>query len=185
MNAPCQMTGLSRAGYYRWLARPSGDAVEMELRDAMQQIALEFPAYGYRRITAELRRRGFQVNHKRVLRLMRQDNLLCLRHKSFVVTTAALTSSVPLANPIENPQPRRLPSSRCTESESLPLSPCNSFRGVASDTALRLLISFLSGRNQALGATCSRRLTPKLRVQNLCAKAGKVEAVSEKWATWQ
>ena len=52
----------------------------------MQQIALEFPAY-YRRITAELRRRGFQVNHKRVLRLMRPDNLLCLRHKSFVVTT--------------------------------------------------------------------------------------------------
>ena len=81
------MTGLSRAGFYRWRAQPPGDPVEMELRDAMQQIALEFPAYGYRRITAELRRRGFQVNHKRVLRLMRPDNLLCLRHKSFVVTT--------------------------------------------------------------------------------------------------
>jgi transposase InsO family protein len=59
----------------------------MELRDAMQQVALEFPAYGYRRITMELNRRGFAVNHKRVLRLMRQDNLLCLRRKSFVVTT--------------------------------------------------------------------------------------------------
>src|SRR6266852_672462 len=81
------MTGLSRAGYYRWRVPPPSFPVEMELRDAMQQVALEFPAYGYRRITFELNRRGFAVNHKRVLRLMRADNLLCLRHKSFVVTT--------------------------------------------------------------------------------------------------
>ncbi len=87
MNALCQMTGISRASYYRWCAPPPSIPVEMELRDAMQQIALEFPAYGYRRITRELNRRGFAVNHKRVLRLMRQDNLLCLRRKSFVVTT--------------------------------------------------------------------------------------------------
>jgi putative transposase len=83
----CQMTGISRAGYYRWRVPPPSIPVEMELRDAMQQIALEFPAYGYRRITVELNRRGFAVNHKRVLRLMRADNLLCLRRKSFVVTT--------------------------------------------------------------------------------------------------
>jgi transposase InsO family protein len=81
------MTGLNRAGYYRWRLPPLGFPVEMELRDAMQQVALQFPAYGYRRITAELNRRSFAVNHKRVLRLMRQDNLLCLRHKAFVVTT--------------------------------------------------------------------------------------------------
>jgi transposase InsO family protein len=59
----------------------------MEVRDTLQQIALEFPAYGYRRITAELQRGGFAVNHKHVLRLMRQDNLLCLRRKRFLVTT--------------------------------------------------------------------------------------------------
>ena len=59
----------------------------MELRDQMQKIALESPAYGYRRITAELRRRGFEVNHKRVLRMMREDNLLCVRRRAFVVTT--------------------------------------------------------------------------------------------------
>jgi putative transposase len=87
VNALCQMTGLSRAGYYRWRMPPPSFPVEMELRDQMQQVALEFPAYGYRRITFELNRRGFAVNHKRVLRLMRADNLLCLRHKSFVVTT--------------------------------------------------------------------------------------------------
>jgi putative transposase len=87
VNALCQMTGISRASYYRWRAPPPSIPVEMELRDAIQQVALEFPAYGYRRITRELTRRGFAVNHKRVLRLMRQDNLLCLRRKSFVVTT--------------------------------------------------------------------------------------------------
>jgi transposase InsO family protein len=59
----------------------------MEIRDAMQKIALESAAYGYRRITAELERRGFAINHKRVLRMMREDNLLCVRRRSFVVTT--------------------------------------------------------------------------------------------------
>jgi putative transposase len=87
VNSLCQMTGISRAGYYRWRVPPPSFPVEMELRDAMQQIALQFPAYGYRRITMELNRRGFEVNHKRVLRLMRADNLLCLRRKAFVTTT--------------------------------------------------------------------------------------------------
>jgi transposase InsO family protein len=59
----------------------------MALRDAMQKIALAFPAYGYRRITRELQRQGWRVNHKRVLRLMRADNLLCLRRRRFVATT--------------------------------------------------------------------------------------------------
>ena len=87
MNALCQMTGVSRAGYYRRRLPQQATPVEMEIRDALQQVALESPAYGYRRITVELQRRGFQINHKRVLRLMREDNLLCLRRKAFVVTT--------------------------------------------------------------------------------------------------
>ena len=61
--------------------------VEMELRDQMQRIALEWPSYGYRRITHELGRRGFAVNHKRVLRMMREDNLLCVRRRAFLATT--------------------------------------------------------------------------------------------------
>src|SRR5712692_619397 len=81
------MTGLSRAGYYRWRLPPAATPVAMELRSQLQQVAVEWPAYGYRRITAELQRRGFEVNHKHVLRLMREDNLLCLRRRSFVVTT--------------------------------------------------------------------------------------------------
>lgn len=81
------MTGLSRAGFYRWRAPRQATPVEMELRDEMQKVAVEWPAYGYRRITRELHKRGFAVNHKHVLRMMREDNLLCVRRRMFVVTT--------------------------------------------------------------------------------------------------
>jgi len=59
----------------------------MELRSQVQKIALQMPSYGYRRVQGELRRRGQRVNHKRVRRLMREDNLLCVRRRSFVRTT--------------------------------------------------------------------------------------------------
>jgi putative transposase len=87
VSALCQMTGLNRAGFYRWRVPRQAVPVEVELRDQMQKVALEWPAYGYRRITFELQRRGFDVNHKRVLRMMREDNLLCMRSRCFVVTT--------------------------------------------------------------------------------------------------
>ena len=79
---------VSRAGFYRFdeNADPGADA-DMDLRDAIQRIALEWPSYGRPRITAELRRRGWTVNPKRVYRLMREDNLLCVRKRKFVVTT--------------------------------------------------------------------------------------------------
>lgn len=87
VKALCSTTGLSRATYYRRRVPLVRIPVQMEMRDEMQRIALEFPCYGYRRITAEMRRRNWDINHKRVLRLMREDNLLCLRRKSFLVTT--------------------------------------------------------------------------------------------------
>src|ERR1051326_1790277 len=59
----------------------------MEVRDEIQKLAVQMPAYGYRRITAVLQQAGWEVNHKRVLRLMRADNLLCLRKRAFVRTT--------------------------------------------------------------------------------------------------
>jgi putative transposase len=89
VSALCVMTGLNRAGFYRSRLPRQGIPVQMELRDEMQKIALESPGYGYRRITAELRRRNFDVNRKRVLRMMRQDNLLCVRRRAFVMTTAS------------------------------------------------------------------------------------------------
>jgi putative transposase len=81
------MTGLNRAGFYRWRVPHQATSVEMEIRDQMQKVALESPAYGYRRITAELQQQGFDVNHKRVLRMMHEDNLLCVRRQAFTVTT--------------------------------------------------------------------------------------------------
>jgi len=83
-----QLSQISRASFYRYQsAAPAGPDPDMNLRDAMQRIALEFPSYGRPRITAELKRRGWQVNHKRVHRILREDNLLCLRRRKFVVTT--------------------------------------------------------------------------------------------------
>jgi putative transposase len=78
---------VSRSGFYRFqTAKPSPDR-DMDLRDAIQRIELEWPSYGRPRITQELRRRGWRVNAKRVYRLMREDNLLCVRKRKFVVTT--------------------------------------------------------------------------------------------------
>jgi putative transposase len=83
--------GVSRASFYRHrrCVVPTADPnlAETELRRTIAGIALEMPNYGYRSITAELQRRGRLVNRKHVLRLMRQDNLLCRRKRSFVATT--------------------------------------------------------------------------------------------------
>lgn len=78
---------LSRATYYRQPENRLLTDPDLELRDHIQRIALDWPQYGYRRITAELHRQGAQANHKRVLRLMREDNLLCLRKRRFISTT--------------------------------------------------------------------------------------------------
>ena len=83
----CELAGVSRTGFYRAPWERCGAQADMDLRDAMQRIALEFPCYGWRRMTAELQRRGWAVNHKRVYRLMREDNLLCLRKRKFILTT--------------------------------------------------------------------------------------------------
>ena len=83
----CRALSLSRASVYRNRIVPLQVDDETALRDALQRIALEMPCYGYRRITKQLHRGGYGVNHKHVLRLMRQDNLLCLRKRKFAVTT--------------------------------------------------------------------------------------------------
>jgi len=84
----CYLTQVSRAGFYRFLQEQMPVQEELEVQSAIQQIALEHRRrYGYRRISAELRRRGMVVNHKRVVRIMREDNLLALGSRKFVVTT--------------------------------------------------------------------------------------------------
>jgi putative transposase len=87
VNGLCRAAGVSRSGYYRFLVRPQPQEAAMDLRSQIQRIALRWPAYGYRRVHAELLRHGWRVNHKCILRLMRADNLLCLRRRKFILTT--------------------------------------------------------------------------------------------------
>jgi len=83
----CQLGGISRSGLYRMRPKSAQVDRDVELRDAIQRMAVAFPSYGRPRITQELRRRGWCVNPKRVYRILREDNLLCLRKRKFVVTT--------------------------------------------------------------------------------------------------
>jgi putative transposase len=84
----CQLVAVSRRGFYRSLRQWEPAEEETEVRSLIQQIALEHRRrYGYRRITAELHRRGVPVNRKKVARMMRDDNLLAIQPKRFVVTT--------------------------------------------------------------------------------------------------
>jgi transposase InsO family protein len=80
----CRLAGLPRATYYRHLAGRGGEAGECELRDLIQRICLKHRFYGYRRVTAALRRQGMVVNAKKVQRLMREDNLLAQRKAPFL-----------------------------------------------------------------------------------------------------
>jgi transposase InsO family protein len=83
-----ELGAVSRSSFYRFEADGDpGPDPDMDLRDAIQRIALEWPSYGRPRITAELRRCGWTVNAKRVYRIMREDNLLCVRRRKFIVTT--------------------------------------------------------------------------------------------------
>jgi putative transposase len=83
----CRAAQVSRAGFYRYFDQHAPRQAETELRDKIQRIILKNRCYGYRRATADLRLQGVIVNHKRVLRVMREDNLLSLRKRKFVVTT--------------------------------------------------------------------------------------------------
>ena len=86
----CELLCLSRSRYYELLrpTTPSSErAAAVRLRDRIEEICLEFPRYGYRRVTAQLRREDFLVNHKRVQRIMQEENLRCVIKRRFIRTT--------------------------------------------------------------------------------------------------
>lgn len=83
----CELARMSRAGFYRQWAEKEPRQFDTALRDAMQQVALENRCYGYRRVTETLKQQGWAVNHKRIARMLREDNLLSLRRRPFAVTT--------------------------------------------------------------------------------------------------
>jgi len=84
----CALAGVSRASYYRSLAAVAPEEAEMSVRTTIQEVALEHRRrYGYRRVTMALHRRGMAINHKHVLRILREDNLLAIRHRKYILTT--------------------------------------------------------------------------------------------------
>lgn len=85
-----QLCAAVGAGRTWWYTRPAANALaerDAALRDAIERIVLEFPGYGYRRVTKALQRAGWEINHKRVLRVMREESLLCQLARRFVRTT--------------------------------------------------------------------------------------------------
>jgi len=102
----CRMFSVSRSWYYE---RPSPEqraySRDVELRNAIERIVLEFPGYGYRRVTKELQRRGWALNHKRVLRIMREESLLCRLKRRFVPTTDSAHSLRSYPNLIKDVEP--------------------------------------------------------------------------------
>ena len=88
LERACALLGLDRSGLYRNTA-PQQPLLEEEvaLREAIENIVVEFSGYGYRRVTAQLARDGWHVNHKRVLRIMQQESLLCHLKRRWVQTT--------------------------------------------------------------------------------------------------
>lgn len=86
----CELVGISRGAYYSWKANGQDgeiSAQEIGLKKQIEAIVLEFPGYGYRRVTAELRRSGKPVNHKKILRIMRKNSLTMKKKRRYVRTT--------------------------------------------------------------------------------------------------
>ena len=84
----CRLASVSRASYYRHWEQAAPKEAEMAARAAIQEVTLAHRRrYGYRRVSVDLRRRGMTVNHKRVLRIMREDNLLAIRYRKYILTT--------------------------------------------------------------------------------------------------
>jgi putative transposase len=77
--------GLARSTYYDVpQAQPIGEA---RLVEQINAICAEWPAYGYRRVTFELREQGHVINHKKVMRLMKENGLSVRARRRFMVTT--------------------------------------------------------------------------------------------------
>ena len=99
----CRLAQVARAGYYRQWQRSAPTEADVELRDKLQRICLAHRRYGYRRVGAALRQQGLGVNHKKLRRLLREDNLLAVRRKKFIGTTDSVAAvTTPLKPASEN-----------------------------------------------------------------------------------
>jgi putative transposase len=87
IESACEAAQVSRVGFYRHYQEHAPRQAETQLRDSIQRIALAHRCYGYRRVVAELRKEGLVVNQKRARRILREDNLLSLRRRRYVLST--------------------------------------------------------------------------------------------------
>ena len=90
----CYAFSTGKTSYYRWMTEKEAEDPDSKIRPIMQEIALDFPKYGYRRMTKELQRRDMDINHKKVLRLMREEDLL-VRKKRFTPKTTQSNHGLP------------------------------------------------------------------------------------------
>ena len=97
VSSACLTLDIARATFYRNRFTDALVDPDLNLRDRIQKIALDWPSYDYRRITAQLRRDRLKVNHKLILRLMREDNLLCLRKTRFRIATTDSSHGLPIS----------------------------------------------------------------------------------------
>ena len=156
------MTSTSRSGYY-YKSKKNIDK-DKELLDKIRTIATEFPCYGYRRITAELRRRGITVNRKRVHRIMAQNGILCTIRRKYRVTTNPRHSLVKYPNLIKNLIPVR--------PDELWHSDITYIRLEAGFAYLAAIIDGFS--RKVVGYALGRTLSPKLTIAAL------VDAISSR-----
>lgn len=96
VSSACRTLDIARSTFYRYRSYDPFVDTDVELRDRVQKVALDWPSYGYRRITHELLRQGVDVGPKTVLRLMREDNLLCLRRQRFRIATTDSAHGLPI-----------------------------------------------------------------------------------------
>jgi transposase InsO family protein len=145
------MTKVSRSGYY-YKSKANKDK-DKELLDKIRAIATEFPCYGYRRITAELKRRGITVNRKRVHRIMRQNGILCTIRRKYRVTTSSKHSLVKYPNLIAGFTPTRPDELWHSDITYIRLGTSFSYLAAIIDGFSRKVVGY------ALGLTLSPKLT--------------------------
>ena len=148
--------GLARSTYY-YSPQETKQKEDADIRDRMETLALRFPRYGYRRMTAQLKRDGFHVNHKRVLRIMRESELLCKPFKRFVRTTDSHHRWPVYPNLYQNQHPDRPNRIWVADMTYIRLALCFVYLAVILDAFSRKVI----------GWALSRRLDAELTLEAL------------------
>ena len=140
----CRLMGLARSTYYD---EPQGQPIEeARLVERIKEICAEWPSYGYRRVTAELHAEGILVNHKKVMRLMREHGLTVRPRRRFVATTDSDHDGPIFPNLAKDVVPTVPTSSGSPTSPTSPLRPASSIWPAILDAWSRRVVGYAIGR---------------------------------------